>query len=403
MHAQPIYPSVKLMFLSVFLTIISFSAVQSQTKTITGKVNSAEDGEVLSFVNVTVQGTTKGVVTDDAGKYSIEVDGATSVLEFSFVGYETQLVTVGNQVVINVSLAASSQRLNEVVVTALGITREEKSLGYSVGKVKGDALRTVSQENVINALAGRVAGVTVNQTSVVGSSTSIIIRGATSLTSDNQPLFIINGVPVQNSLSNMRVMGNRNEVDYGNPISDLNPDDIESVSVLKGPSAAALYGSRAGNGVIIITTKKGKRGEALSVNFSSSNVFETPYRYLDFHYKFANGNRVGLLDERSAYWAGTELDKGITAVQWNSPLDANGARVPTEMKSYPDNMKNFLQTGISATNSLAVSGSSDKTTYRLSYTNMSHRSMIPNADLFRHNLSLSTTYDLTKKLKLSTD
>jgi hypothetical protein len=127
MHAQPIYPSVKLMFLSVFLTIISFSAVQSQTKTISGKVNSAEDGEVLSFVNVTVQGTTKGVVTDDAGKYSIEVDGAMSVLEFSFVGYETQLVTVGNQVVINVSLAASSQRLNEVVVTALGITREEKS------------------------------------------------------------------------------------------------------------------------------------------------------------------------------------------------------------------------------------------------------------------------------------
>ena len=223
MHAQPNYQSVKMMLLSVFLTIISFSAVQSQTKTITGKVSSAEDGEVLSFVNVTIQGTTKGVVTDDAGKYSIDVDGATSVLEFSFVGYETQLVTVGNQVVINVALAASSQRLNEVVVTALGITREEKSLGYSVGKVKGDALRTVSQENVINALAGRVAGVTVNQTSIVGSSTSIVIRGATSLTSDNQPLFIINGVPVQNSLSNMRVMGNRNEVDYGNPISDLNP------------------------------------------------------------------------------------------------------------------------------------------------------------------------------------
>ncbi|MFO0468207.1 MAG: TonB-dependent receptor plug domain-containing protein, partial [Bacteroidota bacterium] len=403
MHAQPINQSVKLMLLSAFLTIISFSALQSQTKTITGKVNSAEDGEVLSFVNVTVQGTTKGVVTDDAGKYSIEVDGATSVLEFSFVGYETQLVTVGNQMVINVSLAASSQRLNEVVVTALGITREEKSLGYSVGKVKGDALRTVSQENVINALAGRVAGVTVNQTSVVGSSTSIIIRGATSLTSDNQPLFIINGVPVQNSLSNMRVMGNRNEVDYGNPISDLNPDDIESVSVLKGPSAAALYGSRAGNGVIIITTKKGKRGEALSVNFSSSNVFETPYRYLNLHYKFANGNRVGLLDERSEYWTGTELDKGLTAVQWNSPLDANGARVPTELKSYPDNMKNFLQTGITSTNSLAISGSSDKTTYRLSYTNMSHRGMIPNSDLYRHNLSLSTTYDLTKKLRLSTD
>jgi len=224
MQAKPIYRSVKLKLLPVLLTLFSFSALTAQTKTITGKVSSAEDSEVLSFVNVTVQGTTKGVVTDDAGKYSIEVDGPSAVLEFSYVGYETQLVTVGNQAVINVSMASSSQRLNEVVVTALGITREEKSLGYSVGKVKGDALRTVSQENVINALAGRVAGVTVNQTSIVGSSTSIIIRGATSLTSDNQPLFIINGVPVQNSLSNMRVMGNRNEVDYGNPISDLNPE-----------------------------------------------------------------------------------------------------------------------------------------------------------------------------------
>ena len=210
-------------------------------------------------------------------------------------------------------------------------------------------------------------------------------------------------MPVQNSLSNMRVMGNRNEVDYGNPISDLNPDDIESVSVLKGPSAAALYGSRAGNGVIIITTKKGKKGEALSVNFSSSNVFETPYRYLDLHYKFANGNRVGLLDERSEYWTGMELDKGLTAVQWNSPVGPNGTKVPTELKSFPDNMKNFVQTGITSTNSLAISGSSDKTNYRLSYTNMSHRGMIPNSDLFRHNLSLSTTYDLTKKLRLSTD
>lgn len=198
-------------------------------------------------------------------------------------------------------------------------------------------------------------------------------------------------------------MGNRNEVDYGNPISDLNPNDIESVSVLKGPSAAALYGSRAGNGVIIITTKKGKKGEALSVNFSSSNVFETPYRYLDLHYKFANGNRVGLLDERSEYWAGMELDKGLKAAQWNSPVDANGAKIPTELKSFPDNMKNFVQTGITSTNSLAISGSSDKTNYRLSYTNMSHRGMIPNSDLFRHNLSLSTTYDLTKKLRVSTD
>lgn len=305
---------------------------------------------------------------------------------------------------LDVVLSSTASRLNEVVVTALGITREEKSLGYSVGKVKGDAMRTVTQENVINALAGRVAGVTVNQIGGVGSSTSIVIRGATSLTSDNQPLFVIDGVPVSNSMSNMRGMGDRNEVDYGNPISDLNPEDIESLTVLKGPSAAALYGSRAGNGVIIVTTKKGRKGEALTVNFSSSNVFETPYRYLDLHYKFSNGNRVSLLDERSEYWAGIELDKGIKAVQWNSPRDeTTGQRVPLEMKSYRDNMKNFLELGVTSTNALSVSGSSDRSTYRLSYTNMTHKGMIPNSDLFRHNLSFTSSYDLTSKLRLSID
>jgi len=297
----------------------------------------------------------------------------------------------------------TSQAMNEIVITALGIGREKKSLGYSVGEVKGDAVRNVTQENAINALAGRVAGVTVNQTSGVGSSTSIVIRGATSLTSDNQPLFVIDGVPVSNSLGNMRSMGGRNEVDYGNQISDLNPDDIESISVLKGPSAAALYGTRAGNGVILVTTKKGRKGERMVVNFSSSNVFEQPVRFLDFHYGFSNGNRVGLLDERSEFWAGIPLDQGISAVQWNSPVGPDGKRIPTEMNSYRDNMKNFLEAGVTSTNSLAITGSTDKTTYKLGYTNMSHNGLIPNSDLFRHNLSFSAGFDITEKLKLSTD
>lgn len=403
MHLQLKSSMFKHLLLALLLSAFSSTAALAQTRTVSGKVNSSEDGNGIPGVNVTLKGSSKGVVTDASGKYAIEVSGSNAILVFSYVGFEAQEVAIGSQSVANVSLAPSSQRLNEVVVTALGITREEKSLGYSVGKVKGDALRTVTQENVVNALAGRVAGVTVNQTGMAGSSTSIIIRGATSLTSDNQPLFVIDGVPVQNSLSNVRVMGNRNEVDYGNPISDINPDDIESVSVLKGPSAAALYGSRAGNGVIIITTKKGRKGDAMTVNFSSSNIFESPYRYLDFHYKYANGNRVGLLDERSAYWAGVELDKGNKAVQWNSPVDANGVKIPTELRSYRDNMKNFLQTGITSTNSLALAGSTEKTTYRLSYTNMSHRSLVPNSDLFRHNLTFSTSYDLTDKLKISTD
>jgi len=394
--------------LSLSMTILALVAAPtlgalSQSRTITGKVTSGEDGMPLSGVNVQQRGSSLVSVTDAAGRYSLEVSGGSPTLVFSYAGFDPREISATGGM-LDVVLSSTASRLNEVVVTALGITREEKSLGYSVGKVKGDAMRTVTQENVINALAGRVAGVTVNQIGGVGSSTSIVIRGATSLTSDNQPLFVIDGVPVSNSMSNMRGMGDRNEVDYGNPISDLNPEDIVSLTVLKGPSAAALYGSRAGNGVIIVTTKKGRKGEALTVNFSSSNVFETPYRYLDLHYKFSNGNRVSLLDERSEYWAGIELDKGIKAVQWNSPRDeTTGQRVPLEMKSYRDNMKNFLELGVTSTNALSVSGSSDRSTYRLSYTNMTHKGMIPNSDLFRHNLSFTSSYDLTSKLRLSID
>ncbi|HSI77289.1 MAG TPA: TonB-dependent receptor plug domain-containing protein, partial [Lunatimonas sp.] len=353
--------------------------LDAEAVTVRGRVTAEGDDSGLPGVTVVEKGTNNGTVTDIQGAYSIEVVGPNSVLVFSYVGFETKEVTVGNLSNIDVSLAESMSAMSEVVVTALGIEREKRSLGYSVGEVKGDDVRNVTQENAINALAGRVAGVTINQTSGVGSSSSIVIRGATSLTSDNQPLFVIDGVPVANSLSNMRSMGGRNEVDYGNQISDLNPDDIETISVLKGPSAAALYGTRAGNGVVLITTKKGRKGERMTVNFSSSNVFEQPVRYLDFHYKFSNGNRVGLLDERSAYWTGIPLDQGITAVQWNSPVDENGNRIPTEMRAYPDNMKNFLETGITSTNSLAISGSTDRTTYKLGYTNMSHNGMIPNS------------------------
>ncbi len=371
--------------------------------TVRGRVTAQGDDSGLPGVTIVEKGTNNGTVTDIQGAYLIDVAGENSVLVFSYVGFDSKEVRVGNLSNINVSLVESLSSMSEVVVTALGIEREKRSLGYSVGEVKGDDVRNVTQENAINALAGRVAGVTINQTSGVGSSTSIVIRGATSLTSDNQPLFVIDGVPVANSLNNMRAMGGRNEVDYGNQISDLNPDDIESISVLKGPSAAALYGTRAGNGVVLITTKKGRKGERLTVNFSSSNVFEQPVRLLDFHYGFSNGNRVGLLDERSEYWTGIPLDQGISAVQWNSPVGTDGNRIPTEMNSYPDNMKNFLETGITSTNSLAITGSTDKTTYKLGYTNMSHNGMIPNSDLFRHNLNFSVGFDITDKLKLSTD
>ncbi|MCF0042902.1 SusC/RagA family TonB-linked outer membrane protein [Dyadobacter fanqingshengii] len=367
-----------------------------------GTVTSAVDGAVVPGVNVLVKGTQLGTTTDAAGTYSIDADGNDAVLVFSYIGFNTTEVAVQGKSVIDVVLEENVATLQEAVVTALGIKRETRSLGYNVGKVEGKDVANVANENVLTSLSGRVSGVSINQTSGIGSSISIIIRGAASL-KNNQPLFVVDGVPLANSLANVSEKGSGNRVDYGNAISDINPDDIESMSVLKGPSAAALYGSRAGNGVILITTKSGKKGKGLGVSFSTSNVFEKPYRFLDLHYKYANGERPFQLDESSAYWGGLPLDVGNKEVQWNSPLDENGNPIPTELKSYKNNMKNFLQTGITSTNNLTVSGSTDKSTYRVSYNNMINRGLIPNSDLYRNGLSLAGTFDMAKNLKLSTN
>ena len=371
--------------------------------TINGKVTSTGDDSGLPGVTILEKGTNNGTVTDIDGSYSIDVAGPNSVLVFSYVGFESQEVTVGNRTSVNVSMEEAATAMNEVVVTALGIKRDQRSLGYDVSTVSAEDITQVSQENVLSSLAGRMPGVTINQTSGPGSSISMVIRGASSLTSDNQPLFVVDGVPMSNSLNNNRENGNGNQVDYGNAISDINPDDIADISVLKGPSAAALYGTRAGNGVVIITTKSGSKGKSMGVSFSTSNVFERPSRLLDFHYKYANGNREGVFNDGSAYWGGPELDAGNMAEQWNSPVDENGNVTPTELKSYPNAMKDFLQTGITSNNNLAISGGDDKATYRVSYGNMVHQGMIPNSDLFRNSIAASLSYDVLENVTLNTN
>ena len=203
---------------------------------------------------------------------------------------ETQNVPVNGRSVVDVILQSSTIGVDEVVVTALGISREKKSLGYSVAEVDGESLQKVAQENVLNSLSGKVSGVAINSTGGAGSSVSMVIRGASSLTSDNQPLFVVDGVPMNNTLNNITSVGRENNPDYGNAISDLSSENIESVSVLKGPSAAALYGSRAGNGVVIITTKSGKKSKGLGVTVTSNTVVETPYKYLEKHARLQMGN-----------------------------------------------------------------------------------------------------------------
>lgn len=374
-----------------------------QGRRVSGRVTSKADGAALPGVNVVLKGTQTGANTDGDGRYSIDVTGQNPVLVFSYIGFETQEISIGSRNSVDLIMTESAETLQEAVVTALGIKREKRSLGYAVSDVKGEALTHVTQENAMNSLAARVPGVAINQTSGVGSSISVVIRGAKSLTGDNQPLFVIDGVPVANGLNNLRSMGDRNNVDYGNAISDLNPEDIESISVLKGPSAAALYGSRAGNGVILVTTKKGAKGKGLGITFSTSNVFERPFKYLDFHYKYANGDRNNRLDESSAYWGGPALDAGNTAIQWNSPVGPDGNKVATPLLSYKDNMKNFLQTGITSTNNIALAGSGEKTTYRISFNNMTNKGLIPNSDLHRNSLASAVTFDINKNFKLNTN
>lgn len=394
-------------WMSMQFTLLVIGLVQYQVHAqqgahqVSGVVRSGSDGSPISAVSVTVKGTDVATSTDADGKYTIRVDGGDAVLVFTYLGHEMQEVSVSQRTVIDVSLMPSEEMLGEVVVTALGIQRETKSLGYSVGVVGGEDIIKVAQENIFGGLSAKLPGVTLNETSGPGSSVSMVIRGANSLTTDNQPLFVVDGVPLSSGLNNQREMGDRNIVDYGNAISDINPDDIESISVLKGPSAAALYGSRAGNGVVLITTKSGKSGERTTINFSTSNVFDQPIRFLDFHYMYASGNRGNLLDESSAYWTGLPLDRGVTAVQWNSPLDENGSRIPTELRSYQDNMKNFLRTGITSTNNLSVSGGGAKSNYRLSFNNMTHEGMIPNSNLQRNSLSTALAYDIHDKVKIS--
>ena len=401
------------LMLALMLTSQLIAGKTGSAVTVTGKVTSSEDGSGIPGVNVVLKGTQSGTITDSDGKYSITSPDDNGVLVFSYIGFVTQEVSISGKSSIDVSMEPSSEALNEVVVTALGIPREEQSLGYSVGKVKGDDIVNVAQENVLNSLAGRVAGVTINSTGGAGSSVRMTIRGTKSLVNDNQPLFVIDGVPVVNSLNNIAQVGSDNRVDYGNPIADLNPDIIESMTVLKGPSAAALYGSRAGNGVVIITTKNGSKAKKVTVNVTSSTVVDIPYRYLDMHTKFASGylpftpdknpypGGVLQVDETSVGGVGPELDRGYNAIQWNSPLDADGNPIPTPLVSHKDNIKNFVQNGITTSNGVSIANSNDMLNYRLSYNNMSNRGIIPNSDLFKNALSLNTSVKITPKVTVS--
>jgi TonB-linked SusC/RagA family outer membrane protein len=391
------------------------AAQNTNGHTVKGRVTSSSDGNGLPGLSIAVKGTAHGTITDIDGNYSIDMDDRDATLIFSFIGFTIKEIAVNGQNIIDVEMDQSSEAIDEIVVTALGIERSEKSLGFSVGKVGGEELTRVVQENVLNSMAGKVSGVTINSTGGTGSSVSMIIRGATSMTTDNQPLFVVDGVPMANTVNNIGGFGDDNRVDYGNAIADLDPESIANVSILKGPSAAALYGTRAGNGVVLITTKKAVGKDGMKVTVTSNTVFDIPTNYLNVQSQFSSGffsftpanfggGILPNITAGDATGAGPENDKGYWAVQWDAPLDANGAPIPTEVVSYPNNVKNFVNNyAYTSTNSASISSSSENVNYRLGYTNMIHSGLVPNSDLNKNSISLAASSKVRENLTISSD
>ncbi|MEP3390681.1 MAG: carboxypeptidase-like regulatory domain-containing protein, partial [Reichenbachiella sp.] len=262
---------------------------QAQTRTLTGKVTGADDGAALPGVNVSVKGTSTGTITDIDGNYKVDLSDV-DVLVFSYIGYATQEVTPGTRSTVDVVLAVDAEQLEEVVVTALGIEREKKSLGYAVTELGGKEVSEAKENTFVNSLSGKVAGLQVSQNAGgVAGSARVVLRGNSSLTGDNNVLYVVDGIPFDNTSNGSQVDEWGNNMDYGNGIGDINPEDIATISVLKGATAAALYGSRATNGVILITTKKGKSGSGIGVSYTSNVVFEEAAYFPELQNTYGQG------------------------------------------------------------------------------------------------------------------
>ena len=383
----------KLQYVLLFVAMLCIQGTLAQT--ISGTVTD-EGGTPLPGVNVVEKGTNNGTSTDFDGNYSINVSGSTATLVFSSLGFTTAEMPVGGQSTVNVSLVEDAEQLGEVVVTALGIKKEAKALGYAVTQVGGEELSSVKVTNAINSLQGKVAGVSVtsNSTGAAGSS-RVIIRGNNTLTGNNQPLYILDGIPIGND--NNGSAGLWGGSDGGDGISSINPDDIESVRVLKGGAATALYGSRGGNGVILITTKSGSnQQQGFGVDVSSSVTFDRlNTNILDFQTEYGQGRRAAApINEAEAF------DFGLSS--WGERL--NGAQVPqwdgvSRPYSYVgNNASHFYRTGTTAINTVAFSSNSDAMNYRVSATNLDNKDIVPNAGLNRKSFSLNAGAVLGEKI-----
>jgi TonB-linked SusC/RagA family outer membrane protein len=388
--------------LAVFMLLfnsIGFAQNQATVTIIKGKVTDAQTNEALTGVTVAVKGTTTGVNTDINGNYTISA-GAAATLTFSYIGYKTTEILAGNQTVINIKLQVSTEQLKDVVVTALGITKEKRALGYSVTEIKGSTLTEARETNFVNDLEGKVAGVNVSNVATgPGGSANVVIRGISDITGSNQPLYVIDGIPMQNSTYRQTdVSGGYGGADGGDGTININPDDIESISILKGAAASALYGYRGSKGVILITTKSGKNAKGTGVEFNSNYVVQNVIDNTDWQTTYGQGS------------AGHKPISGSDAFElglssWGAKLDGSpvyqfdGVKRP--YSAQPGNIGRFYKNGGAATNTVSFSKNlGDEGSLRFSVSDLHNTSIIPNAGFQQQSFSLSANYKLDKHLAL---
>lgn len=346
-------------------------------------------GDPLIGVNVVVKGTTNGSITDFDGNYTLNVSEADAVLVFSYIGYKPEEVALNNQQVVNITLSDDTQLISEVVVTALSIKREKKMLGYAVQDLKSDELNMTEDPSVTSALQGKIAGLQMNTSATgLGGSTKITIRSNSSLSDNNQPLWIVDGVPFSDTNnSDASFFGG---VDRGGSAVDINPEDIESISVLKGPNAAALYGSRAGNGVILVTTKKGTKKDGFGVNYSSNFTWSTVAETLEMQRRYGQGTR-GEYDANSSLSFGPVLDSSMVTA-WN------GEQLP--YSNYGNKLKDFFNTGFTQNHNVAIGNVTEKSHFRASFGSSENKGLFPDEKLGKINVDLNTGIEFNKYLSV---
>ncbi len=414
----------KKFLLSILMVGLGLTTFAQSVK-ITGKVTTTDDGSGLPGVSVVVKGSSTGTQTGLDGLYSISAKKG-DVLQFSFIGYVPQSITVGNQSVIDVSLKGDDQLLQEVVVTALGIEKKKNELAYSAQKVEGEAISKVRDANFVNSLSGKVAGLEIRKNNTMGGSTNIVLRGAKSLTGNNQALFVVDGVPVDNSVTNSaNQQTGRGGYDYGNAAADINPDDIADLTVLKGAAATALYGSRAANGVVMITTKKGSKSKGIGVTVNTGMTVgkvnkNTFLKYqkeygqgYGAYYEDASGfflerdiNGDGVLDlvsplsEDASY--GGKFDPNKMVYMWDAfdPASPNYGKARPFVAAEND-PTTFFQDAVSTSNGISIDGSTDKGFFKLGYTRNGEKGILPNSKLSKDLINFGSSYAITKKLTLS--